>query len=58
MTYDPTKKFGVRYKVFAGREGRITTKEFWTTTDEKLQKAVEKIEAKDNFYEIDGYCYL
>jgi hypothetical protein len=55
--YDSRKPFGVRYKVFAGREGRVTTKEYWTTSSEKLEKAVAKIEALDNFYEIDGYSY-
>jgi hypothetical protein len=54
--YDPSKPYGVRYKVFAGKEGRITTKEYWTTSAEKLEKAVAKIEAMDNFYEIDGYA--
>lgn len=52
---DSKKAYGVRYKVFAGREGRITTKEYWTTSAEKLEKAVAKIEAMDNFYEIDAY---
>jgi hypothetical protein len=51
------KPFGVRYKVFAGREGRVSTKEYWTTSEEKLQKAVAKIQALDNFYGIDGYSY-
>jgi hypothetical protein len=55
--YDSRKPFGVRYKVFAGREGRMTTKEYWTTSSEKLEKAVAKIEALGNFYEIDGYSY-
>ena len=55
--YDSRKPFGVRYKVFAGREGRVTTKEYWTTSEEKLEKAVAKIEALGNFYEIDGYSY-
>jgi hypothetical protein len=55
--YDSRKPFGVRYKVFAGREGRLTTKEYWTTSSEKLKKAVAKIEALGNFYEIDGYSY-
>ena len=55
--YDSRKPFGVRYKVFAGREGRMTTKEYWTSSEEKLQRAVDKIQALDNFYEIDGYSY-
>lgn len=55
--YDSRKPFGVRYKVFAGREGRMTTREYWTSSEEKLQRAVEKIQALDNFYEIDGYSY-
>jgi hypothetical protein len=55
--YDSRKPFGVRYKVFAGREGRVTTREYWTSSEEKLQRAVAKIEALDNFYEIDGYSY-
>jgi hypothetical protein len=55
--HDSRKPFGVRYKVFAGREGRVSTKEYWTTSEEKLQKAVAKIQALDNFYGIDGYSY-
>jgi len=55
--YDSRKPFGVRYKVFAGREGRVTTREYWTSSEQKLQRAVAKIEALDNFYEIDGYSY-
>jgi hypothetical protein len=55
--YDSRKPFGVRYKVFAGREGRVTTREYYTSSEEKLQRAVAKIEALDNFYEIDGYSY-
>jgi len=55
--YDSRKPYGVRYRVFAGRDGRLTTKEFWTTSSEKLKKAVAKIEALGNFYEIDGYSY-
>ena len=51
------KEYGVRYKVFAGREGRLTTKEYWTTSSEKLEKAVAKIKDLGNFYEIDGYSY-
>lgn len=54
-TYD--KKYGVKYKVFAGKEGRVTTKEYWAKTQAQLDKAVEKIENLDNFYEIDGYSY-
>jgi hypothetical protein len=55
--YDSSRPYGVRYRVFAGRDGRLTTKEFWTTSSEKLEKAVAKIEALGNFYEIDGYSY-
>jgi hypothetical protein len=55
--YDSRKPFGVRYKVFAGREGRLTTREYYTSSEEKLQRAVDKIQALDNFYEIDGYSY-
>ena len=55
--YDSRKPFGVRYKVFAGREGRMTTREYWTSSEEKLQRAVDKIQALNNFYEIDGYSY-
>ncbi len=53
--YDFNKPYGVKYKVFGSRDGRIVTKEFWASTPEKLEKAVAKIEALDNFYEIDGY---
>ena len=55
--YDSRKPFGVRYKVFAGREGRLTTREYYTSSEQKLQRAVDKIQALDNFYEIDGYSY-
>ena len=52
-----SKPYGVRYKVFAGREGRVTTKEAWFATEQQLQRAVERIENLGNFYEIDGYSH-
>jgi hypothetical protein len=51
------KKFGVRYKVFAGREGRLTTKEAWAVSQEALEKLCARIEALDGFYEFDGFSY-
>ena len=54
---DSGKSYGVRYKVFAGREGRLTTKEYWTTSSDKLERAVAKIQDLGNFYAIDGYSY-
>jgi len=52
-----SKQYGVRYKVFAGKEGRLTTKEHWTTSSEKLERAAAKIEELGNFHSIDGYSY-
>lgn len=49
------KDYGVRYKVFGGREGRLVTKDAFFTTQAQLDKAVEKIQNLGNFYEIDGY---
>jgi len=51
------KNYGVRYKVFASKEGRLTTKEYWTTSSEKLERAATKIEELGNFHSIDGYSY-
>jgi len=52
-----SKPYGVRYKVFAGKEGRLTTKEAWFATEQQLKRAVERIENLGNFYEIDGYSH-
>lgn len=49
------KKYGIRYKIFAGREQRLTIKEAWFKTAEHLQKASEKIQELDGFYEFDGF---
>lgn len=52
-----SKPYGVRYKVFAGKEQRLATKEAWFKSSEALQRGVAKIENLGNFYEIDGYSY-
>lgn len=52
-----SKDYGIRYKVFAGREGRLTTKEKWFATAAQLAKFAEKVENLGNFYEIEGYSY-
>lgn len=52
-----SKEYGIRYKVFAGREGRLTTKEKWFATSAQLEKFAEKVQNMGNFYEIDGYAY-
>lgn len=51
------KKFGVRYKIFTGKEGRLATKEVWATSQQGLEKLCAQIEAKDGFYEFDGFSY-
>jgi len=55
--YDSKKQYGVRYKMFAGKEGRLTTKEAWFSSPQALEKAVARIQNMGNFYEIDGYSY-
>lgn len=55
--YDSGKQYGIRYKVFAGREGRITTKEKWFKTSKQLETFAAKVQETGNFYEIDGYSY-
>lgn len=52
-----SQEYGLRYKVFAGREGRITTKEKWFSSAEKLENFANKVQELGNFYEIDGYSY-
>lgn len=52
-----SKDYGIRYKVFAGREGRLTTKEKWFATAAQLERFAEKVQNMGNFYEIDGYSY-
>jgi hypothetical protein len=54
-TYESDKKYGVKYKMFAGKEGRLTTKEKWFATDAARAKFIEKLENTDGFYELDGY---
>jgi hypothetical protein len=51
------KKYGVRYRVFGGREGRLVLKEKFFATQAQLDRAIEKIKNLDNFYEIDSYLY-
>ena len=55
--YKPSTPYGVRYKVFAGREERLTTKEAWFASYKALERGVAKIEDLGNFYEIEGYSY-
>jgi len=52
---DQKAAYGVQYKVFAGKEGRITTKEKWFKSSELRQKFCDKVEQLGNFYEFDGY---
>jgi predicted CopG family antitoxin len=53
--YSSSTPYGVRYKVFAGREQRITTKEAWFKSSEARDRGVDKICMSDNFYELAGY---
>jgi hypothetical protein len=55
--YQSAKPYGIRYKVFAGRDQRVTTKEAWFKSAEAMERGAAKIEALGNFYEIDGYHY-
>lgn len=52
-----SQEYGIRYKVFAGREGRLTTKEKWFSSAQKLENFANKVQDMGNFYEIDGYSY-
>lgn len=56
-THTAGNDYGVRYRVFAGKEGRLTTKEFWAKSEAALEKAIDKIQDQANFYEIDSYHY-
>jgi hypothetical protein len=47
--------WGVRWREFAGREGRLVVKEKFFKTELMRDKFVEKVQEKDNFYEIDSY---
>jgi len=51
------KPYGVQYKVFAGKEDRLVTKQAFFKTQAALERACEKIENLGNFYQIDGCSY-
>ena len=53
-TYSPKTPYGVKYVVFAGKEGRAVGKEAWFKSAEAMERGIEKIENLDNFYEIKG----
>ena len=50
-----SKKYGVRYQVFAGKDQRLVTKEKFFATEKALTKFVEKLEETDGFYQVCGY---
>ena len=52
---DSNKPYGVRYRVFAGREGRVATKEAWFKTSQAMERGIEKLQNSDNFYEVVAY---
>ena len=52
---DFNKPYGVRYRVFAGREGRLATKEAWFKTSQAMERGIEKLQNSDNFYEVVAY---
>lgn len=58
LAEDSNKPFGLRYKMFAGREERIVTKERWFATEEQRERFAEKIQNDGKFYEIDSYGSL
>jgi len=55
--YKPETPYGVQYKVFAGKEQRLTTKEAWFKSAEAMKRGIAKIENLDGFYEIVGHHY-
>lgn len=57
LTEASSDAFGVRYRVFAGREGRVETKEKFFATKAALDRFAAKIEQADNFYEFDAWKY-
>lgn len=58
LAEDSSKPYGLRYKMFAGRDDRIVTKEKWFATEEQREKFAEKIQDDGKFYEIDSYGSL
>ena len=51
------KPYGVRWKVFAGREGRLATKEKFFKTQKQMDAFTDKLVLTDGFYEIDSWCF-
>jgi hypothetical protein len=58
ITESDNKPYGIRYKMFAGRDERIVTKERWFATEEQRDRFAEKIQDDGKFYEIDSYSSL
>lgn len=58
VSEDSSKPFGLRYKMFAGRDERIVTKERWFATEEQRERFATKIQDDGKFYEIDSYGSL
>jgi len=52
---DRNAVYGVRYKVFAGKEGRLATKEKWFKSSVSREAFCNKLEQTGNFYEFDGF---
>jgi hypothetical protein len=58
LSEDSSKPFGLRYKMFAGRDERIVTKERWFASEEQRERFATKIQDDGKFYEIDSYGSL
>lgn len=50
------KEYGVRWQEF-DRNDRIVTKEKVFRSNEALDKFIDKIVEKDNFYQIVAHCF-
>ena len=57
VKYTPETPYGIQYRVFAGKDQRLTTKVAWFNTALQLEKAEIKIRDLGNFYEIIGHHY-
>ena len=44
-------EYGLRWSEFAGREGRLTTKEKWFKTAEQRARFADRVSEKGSFHE-------
>jgi desulfoferrodoxin (superoxide reductase-like protein) len=51
-----TEEYGVRWIEFNKRDEAVMKEKFFKTA-KAMDKFIEKVQQKDNFYEIYSYCY-